>query len=405
MTASRRSSRSPKETRKKEAPFFIPYGRHTIEEDDIRAVAETLRSPFLTTGPRVGDFEKAVAARVGALAGVAMSSGTAALHAAMAALGLVPGDEVLVPGLSFAATANAVRYVGGTPVFVDCEKDGFNLCPEDAAQKITPRTKAIVPVHFAGQPVQLDAVHRLAHKHNLRVVEDAAHAFGAVYRGRPVGALSDMTMFSFHPVKHITTGEGGMITFTDPSWATPLRSFRHHGINIDVIQRDAQKKWEYDIPSLGFNYRLTDFQCALGLSQLKKADRFLKRREEIVDLYDRWLGGRRDVLLPPRASTGGRHSWHLYVLRLGDEFTPGSRDVLFQKLRDRGIGVQVHYKPIYRLTVYQKEQMGDRGCSRLEAMFPRMISIPLYPALTNAQVKRVAAVLNNTLDEVKRGPS
>lgn len=375
------------------AEDFIPYGRQMVDEEDVQAVVDVLRSPFLTTGPKVKEFELAFAKHVKASHAVAVSSGTAGLHAAVAVAGLKPGDEVLVPTLSFLATANAVMYSGARPVFVDSVSDGFNIDIEDAKKKITSKTKAIIPVHFAGEPVDLKEIHALAKAHHLIVIEDAAHALEAVYQGRYIGSLSDLTVFSFHPVKHITTGEGGMVTTGSPDLAQKLRQFRHHGISIDVTERDKRQLWSYDMTTLGYNYRLTDFQCALGLSQLNKSERFLKRREEIAHLYDQAFEKVKFMKRPPHASTGSRHAWHLYIVRVNPERIGMSRDDLFTRLRAEGIGAHVHYQPIHWHSYYQQQGWKRGDCPNIEKTFPHMLSLPIFPSMTDAMVHQVIDTL------------
>ncbi len=372
---------------------FIPYSRQTIEDDDIQAVSDVLRSPYLTTGPKVKEFEQTFAKYVGSPQAVAFSSGTAALHAAMFAAGIAPGDEVLVPTMSFAASANAVLYVGAKPIFVDSLPDGFNLDPSDVVTKITPRTKAIVVVHFAGQPVDLETIHRLAREHRLLVIEDAAHALGAEYQGKKIGSLSDMTIFSFHPVKHITTGEGGMVTTANLDFVARLRRFRHHGINVDVIQRDAAQQWSYDMVDLGYNYRLTDIQCALGISQLRKSERFLSERERVARAYKDRFASVDYLTTPPEAPAKGRHSWHLYVVRLDTNKFGTSRDAIFQHLRQRGIGVHVHYRPIHLHPYYRALGWKAGDCPTAERVFERMLSLPIFPSLTEAMIDRVTQAI------------
>ena len=373
---------------KKQTP--LPYGRQSIGEDDILQVVETLKSPFLTTGPKVREFEAAVAKKVSAPLAVSFSSGTATLHGAMSAAGIGPGDEVLVPSMSFLATANAVVFTGGRPILVDIKKGSFNLDVEDAARKITPRTKAIAPVHFAGEPVNLDAVHALAKKQNLIVIEDAAHALGARWKGKMVGNLSDMTVFSFHPVKHITTGEGGMVTTGNPEFATRLKRFRHHGIDIDAAAREVSNSWNYDMVELGYNYRLTDFQSALGISQLGKLDRFVARRQKIAELYDQLLGQDDRIVRPQVKFKDKEHAWHLYIITLNSDLPEGTRDQLFKLLRAEGIGVNVHYRPIHLHSYYQKTmKVGDVRCPNTEDVWKRIISLPIFPDMADADVVRV----------------
>src|SRR5271154_3329732 len=265
---------------------MLPYGRQSISEDDVQAVVDVLRSDWLTTGPKVAEFEEAMATWVGAKYAVSFSSGTAALHAAAFASGLQPGDEAITSPLTFAATANCVLYQGATPVFADVVEDTLNLDPGLAAARITSRTKAILPVDYAGHPADLDSILQLAERHGLIVIEDACHALGAKYRGRRVGSVAHMTVFSFHAVKHVTTGEGGMVTTDNPLFAETLRRFRNHGISSSARQRQSTGQWHYEMVLLGFNYHLTDIACALGLGQIKKLEANLARRRQIAARYD-----------------------------------------------------------------------------------------------------------------------
>src|SRR5580692_1728652 len=266
---------------------YLPYGHQTIDDDDRAAVAAVLKSDWLTTGPRVAEFEEAFALAVGAREAVAVNSGTAALHAAMHALGIGTGDEVVVPSITFAATANAVVYLGGTPVFADVDPETLLITAESAARCLTSKTKAIAAVDYAGQAAEYDELRALAARHTLPLVSDACHALGGSYRGRKVGTLADLNTFSFHPVKPITTGEGGMITTDDAAFARQMRIFRTHGITTDHHYRQTHGEWAYEMQTLGFNYRLSDFACALGLSQLHKLDGWVRRRNELADHYRR----------------------------------------------------------------------------------------------------------------------
>ena len=392
----------------------IPYGRQSITEDDIKLVVEVLRSEWLTTGPKVEEFEAAIATYVGAKHAVAVSSGTAALHAVMFALGVGVGDEVIVPPMTFAATANSILYQGGTPVFVDVEESTLLLDPNKIVEKITPKTKAIIGVDYAGQPCDWDALRKIADRHNLHLVDDGCHALGAEYKGRKVGTLADLTVFSFHPVKHITTGEGGMIVTYDSDLAEKLRMFRNHGITTDPKQREAQGSWFYAMEFLGYNYRLTDFQCALGLSQIQKLPEFLQRRREIAVRYDEALadipgisplGLCEDVMTPKQSlylrivkeensaapAPCSTHAYHLYVVRL----QPGiDRLKVFKKLRELGIGVNVHYIPVH-LHPYYKKRLGARlgQCPVAEKVYEQVVSLPMYPGLESADQARVIGVL------------
>ena len=275
------------DTATKRQSAFLPYGRHSVDQDDIAAVGAVLCSDWLTTGPKVAEFERTVADFVGARHAVAVSSGTAALHAAMHALGIGPGDEVIVPPLTFAASANCVLYQGGTPVFADVAGDTLLLDPKEVERRITPRTRAILAVDYAGQPCDYDALRALAGQHKIPLVADSCHALGARYKGVPAGQLADLTVFSFHPVKHITTGEGGMVVGGNAELVERARRFRNHGITNDARQRMEQGSWAYEMVELGFNYRLSDLQCALGCSQMSKLPQWLQRRRELAALYDR----------------------------------------------------------------------------------------------------------------------
>lgn len=360
----------------------IPYGRQSIDEDDLRAVAETLRSDFLTTGPKVAEFEAAIAGVCGVGHGVAVSSGTAALHAAMHALGVGPGDEVIVPPMTFAATSNCVLYQRGVPVFADVDPDSLLLDPARVEVKITPRTKAIIGVDYAGQPCDWDALRALADSHGLALVADSCHALGGSYADRPVGSLADMTVFSFHPVKHVATGEGGMVVTGDEALARRLRIFRNHGITSDFRSREESGSWFYEMTELGYNYRLTDIQCALGLSQLARLPAFLDRRRAIARMYDAAFAG---TAVRPLARLAGRlHAYHLYVVRVP------RRSQLFAALRAAGIGVNVHYIPVH-LHPYYRERLGTEPglCPMAEAAYTEIMSLPMFPGLTDADVERI----------------
>lgn len=372
---------------------LLAYGRQSIEEDDIRAVVDVLRSDWLTTGPKVGEFEEAFAAQVGAKYAVSFSSGTAALHGAAFAAGLKPGDEAISSPLTFAATANCVLYQGATPVFADVSADTLNLDPEEVAARITPRTRAILPVDYAGHPADLDAILELATRHGLVVIEDACHALGAEYRQRCVGALAHMTVFSFHPVKHITTGEGGMVTTDSADYAEALRRFRNHGISSDARQRQADAQWHYEMVLLGFNYRLSDIGCALGLSQLKKLEGNLSRRRKIAARYATAFRDLAVVVLPGmRAEV--KPGWHLYPIRLNLEKLTGGRTEIFRALRAENIGVNVHYIPVH-LHPYYRDRFGYRGGEYpvAEDAHERLISLPMFHKMNDDDVEDVIQAL------------
>ncbi|NPU86150.1 MAG: UDP-4-amino-4,6-dideoxy-N-acetyl-beta-L-altrosamine transaminase [Syntrophaceae bacterium] len=363
---------------------MIPYGRQCLDESDIKAVIEVLRSDWLTTGPKVAEFESSFARCAGVKHAVAVSSGTAALHAAMYALGIGPGDEVIVPAMTFAASANCVVFQGGTPVFADVDRETLLIDPGSVEERITPRTRAIVPVDYAGQPCDYDTLRDIAHRRGLQLVDDACHALGAAYKGRPVGSLTELSCFSFHPVKHITTGEGGMITTDDPELARRMRTFRNHGITTDHRERQNTGAWFYEMVDLGFNYRLTDFQCALGISQLSKLAGWIDRRRRIASRYDEALAsvpGIRPLSVRPDVV----HAYHLYVVRL-----MGDRDEVFRRLRERGIGVNVHYIPVHLHPYYRKHfGTGPGLCPVAEEAYGQILSLPLYPGMTAEDVERV----------------
>ena len=368
---------------------LLPYGRQSIGEDDVQAVAEVLRSDWLTTGPKVGEFEEAFADRVGAKYAVSFSSGTAALHGAAFAAGLKPGDEAITTPMTFAATANCVLYQGATPVFADVSADTLNLEPEQVAAKITSRTRVVIPVDYAGHPADLDAILELAAAHRMAVIEDASHALGAEYRGRRAGSVADLTVFSFHPVKHLATGEGGMVTTERSDYAQALRRFRNHGISSDARQRQADGQWHYEMVSLGYNYRLTDIACALGLSQLKKLEANLLRRREIAARYEAAF---RDVagILPPAVRADVNPAWHLYPIRLNLEKLTADRAQVFRALRAENIGVNVHYIPVHRHPYY-RDRFGHRGGEYpvAEDAYERLISLPMFHGMSDEDVEDV----------------
>jgi perosamine synthetase len=372
---------------------FLPYGRQCIEDEDVAAVVEALRSDWLTTGPRVEEFERAFAATVSAREAVAVTSGTAALHAAMFAIGIGPGDEVIVPAMTFAASANCVVFQGGTPVFADVDPETLRLDPNSAASKITARTKAIVAVDYAGQPCDYEALRALADSRGLTLVADACHALGGRYRGRPVGTLAAVTAFSFHPVKHITTGEGGMITTDRPELAQRMRAFRNHGLSSDARQRESEGGWFYEMTYLGFNYRLTDFQSALGMSQLRRLPQWVRRRQELAARYDAAFAS--DSGIRPLATAPGvEHARHLYVVRVD-----GDRARVFRDLRAGGIGVNVHYIPVH-LHPYYRERFGTGPglCPVSEAAYERILSLPMFPQMTDGDVEDVVVALRKAVE-------
>jgi perosamine synthetase len=368
---------------------MIPYARQSVSDDDVAAVIEVLRSDWLTTGPKTEAFETAFADCAGARHAVAVSSGTAALHAAMYAAGIGPGDEVIVPAITFVATANAAVYQGGTPVFADVLPETLVVDPDSIEQKITSLTKAIVGVDYAGQPCDYDALGRIARRHGLTLIGDACHALGAEYKGRKAGTLADLTVFSFHPVKHITTGEGGMVTTADPKLAALMRRFRNHGVGTNHHERSKKDTWYYEMEDIGYNYRISDFQCALGLSQLARLSAQIATRRAIAKRYDEAFAAL-PAVRPLAVSEHVAHAYHLYVIALQSGGWGGSRDQLFVHLRKRGIGVNVHYLPVHLHPYYRRRFGYAKGqYPAAEKAYEDILSLPMYPAMTGAEVEQV----------------
>lgn len=380
----------------------LPYGRQIVDEEDIAAVVDVLRSDWLTTGPKVGEFEETFARQVGAKEAVAVSNGTAALHAAIYALDIQPGDEVIVTPMTFAASANCVLYQGGRPVFADVELDTLLLDPAQVEAKITPRTKAIVAVDYAGQPCDYDALTAIAGQHHLALVADACHAAGGADHGRPVGSLADLSVFSFHPVKHLTTGEGGMITTDSAELAQRMRLFRNHGITSDHRQRAQTGGFYYEMVDLGYNYRITDIQCALGLSQLRKLPEFVRRRQQIAAQYDRGLVEIPQVA-PLAVREGVSHAYHLYMVRFDTDALGVTRADVFAALRAENIGVNVHYIPVH-LHPFYRERLGTGPglCPVAESAYERLITLPIFPAMTDADVADVVAAVKKVVEGLAR---
>jgi perosamine synthetase len=364
-----------------------------VDESDIRAVVEALRSDWLTTGPGVGEFERAFAERVNSEEAVAVSSGTAALHTAMAALGIGPGNEAIVPALTFAASANCVVFQGATPVFADVNPDTLLIDPADVEAKITPRTRAIIAVDYAGQPCDYDTLRGLAQRYNLTLVADACHSLGGNYKGRWVGTLADLSVFSLHPVKAMTTGEGGVISTNNFELASRMRRFRNHGINSDHFQRSQNGSWFYDMTELGYNYRLTDIQCALGLSQLRRLPEWVARRRAIARRYDEALADL-PIIRPQLVGRDVRHAYHLYVIRMDPESLNADRAKVFGALRAEGIGVNVHYFPVHLHSFYRARfGTGPGLCPRAEAAYEQILSLPIFPDMRDGDVEDVIEAL------------
>jgi len=369
---------------------MLPYSRQSVNEQDAREIVATLYSDWLTTGPKVREFEQAFARWVGSGEAVAVSSGTAALHAAMHVLGVGPGDEVIVPALTFVASANCVVYQGATPIFADVDSQTLLIDPRDVQAKITPRTRAIIGVDYAGQPCDYDELREIARmRRNISVVADACHSLGASDGGRSVGMLADLNAFSLHPVKAMTTGEGGVVTTESFEIAHRMRSFRNHGVTSDHFQREQQGSWLYEMVELGHNYRLSDLQCALGLTQLKRLAEWIARRRDIARRYDEafhHLAGIRPVGTRP----GVEAAYHLYVVRLDLSCLHADRGKIFAALRAEGIGVNVHYFPVHLHPFYRHRfGLGVGLCPNAEAAYEKILSLPLFPGMEDQDVEDV----------------
>ena len=379
------------------ASRMIPYARQSIDEQDIAAVCKVLRSDWLTTGPKILEFEQAVADYVGAKYAVAVSNGTAALHAAMYAIGIGSDDEVIIPPMTFAATANCVVFQGGTPVFADVDSDTLLLDPAKVEEKITEKTGAIIGVDYAGHPCDWDRLREITDRYKLTLVADGCHTLGAEYKGEKVGAIADMTVFSFHPVKHITTGEGGMITTDDEDLANRMRLFRNHGIVSDFRDREIQGSWFYEMAGLGYNFRLTDIQCTLGSSQLKKLPDFLARRRKIAKIYDDTFD-ELERISPLAVRDDVLHAYHLYIVRVSTDKCQGNRDQIFKKLRENGIGVNVHYIPVHLHPYYRKCFETRPGlCPVAEKAYDEIISLPMFPGMTDDDVEKVIKAVKKVM--------
>jgi UDP-4-amino-4,6-dideoxy-N-acetyl-beta-L-altrosamine transaminase len=378
---------------------FLPYGRQTIDDADVAAVTAALRDPFLTQGPRVDSFERAFAEYVNARHAVAFANGTGALHAAAAAAGLGPGDEVLTTPLSFVASSNCALFVGARPVFADIDSETTNLdLPAALHEGLRDPVKACVAVSLAGLPVDLEPLQAARHN-GVVVIEDGCHALGGLRGGKPVGGdgRADMTTFSFHPVKALTSGEGGMVTTDDDALAAALRAFRTHGIRRGGSDEDMMRGgWHYDIDTLGFNYRITDFQCVLGEHQLGRLDEFIAARNELAELYRELLRDVGEVRLPAAAPPRGRHAYHLFVVR----FTEGAhrRRVVYDNLRTAGIGTQLHYIPIPAHGLYRSLGYTMDDLPNTQAYYEQALSLPLFPTMTKDDVRRVVRELERALE-------
>ncbi|MCL2699734.1 MAG: UDP-4-amino-4,6-dideoxy-N-acetyl-beta-L-altrosamine transaminase [Defluviitaleaceae bacterium] len=365
----------------------IPYTKHSIDQSDIDAVISVLQSDFLTQGPKPAEFERELAACCGSKYAVVFSNGTAALHGAYFAAGLGAGDEFITAPLTFAATVNAGVYLGATPVLCDISMKDYTIDQERVWRHVTDRAKAIVPVAYAGYPIDLKALREKAAAEGITVILDAAHALGATVNGEPISKHADMTMLSFHPAKHVATGEGGAVLTDNKAYYDKLMMFRTHGITKEALPEE-QGAWYYEMRELGFNYRLTDIQCALGISQLKKLDASLKRRKEIADRYKAGLSDLNWLTLPPEPSDGG-HAWHLYPVLVTEKT---GRRRFFDYLRANGISPQVHYIPVHYMPYY-RESFKTGDFPNAEDFYEREVSLPMFPALTDDEQGYVIDVI------------
>jgi perosamine synthetase len=382
---------------------FLPFHRASVGDQEARAVLDVLKNGWLTSGPKVKEFEDAFARFTGASNAVAVNSCTAALHLALAALDIQAGVEVIIPTMTFAATGEVVQYLNATPVLVDCKSESFHIDPNQIRRAITRRTRAIVPVHYAGYPCDMDEIIDIARSHELHIVQDAAHSFPASYKGQMIGTIADVTCFSFYATKTITTGEGGMITTENPALAERMRMLSLHGISKDAWKRySAQGTWRYDIVEAGFKYNLTDLQAALGLAQLEKADILRQRRATIAKLYSKAIATIPGFLIPPDQDNNG-HAWHLYVIRVDRERLKIGRDDVIEELKALGVGTSVHFIPLHLHTLY-RQKFGCRPGQfpNAEMHFAGAISLPLFPDMSMEDVEHVLGALRDIAAKHRR---
>lgn len=382
---------------------FVPFHRPVIDEDEIRSVVETLKSGWLTTGPKVKRFEEDFARYLGCSHAIAVNSGTAALHLALDAIGIKEGDDVILPTMTFAATAEVVLYFKANPVLVDCQGDTLNLDPSQIEPAITSKTRAIIPVHFGGQPCEMDRILDIAKKHNLRVIEDAAHALPASHHSKTIGTIGDVTCFSFYATKTITTGEGGMATTENSEWAERMRMMSLHGISHDAWKRYTKEgSWYYEILYPGFKYNLTDIAAAIGIEQLKKCDEFWEARQRIAMNYAKAFADLKEIQLPT-CRNDVQHAWHLFVIQLNLERLRINRNQFVEALREKEIGTSVHFIPLH-LHPYYRDKFGYKteDFPNAGAAFERIISLPIYPRMTEGNVRDVIVAVRKLVQEYRR---
>ena len=376
---------------------FLPYGKQTIDDDDIEEVVNTLKSPLITQGPKIEEFERSIAKYCGAKYAVAFNSGTSALHGAYFALGLKKGDEMITSPNTFVASSNAGLYLGANVKFGDIEINTGNLDPSKI--EISDKTKLITPVHYSGQPADLKEFSEIAEDNDIKLIEDGAHALGATYENEKIGSLkySEMAMFSFHPVKHITTGEGGIIVTNDDEYYERLQLFRSHGITKNNLINESHGDWYYEMQYLGFNYRITDIQCALGASQLNKLDSFITSRRRIAKIYDEIFSENPyfDVTIEKE---NRESAYHLYPILLKDKYIKHKKEI-FSRLRQEGLGVQVHYIPVYKQPYYQDLGFNMELCPICEEFYKKELSIPMYPTLSDGDIEFVKDKLFKVISE------
>jgi dTDP-4-amino-4,6-dideoxygalactose transaminase len=383
---------------------YIPFHRPAIGSEEMRAVEQVLASGWLTTGPVAMEFEREFAAYVGCKHALAVNSCTAALQLALDAIGLKAGDEVLVPSYTFTATAEVVTYFGARPVLCDSSPRGFNIDLADADRRVTAKTRAIIPVHLAGEPCDMAGLRALAQRRNLRVIEDAAHAIPASYQGRRIGSISELTAFSFYTTKTITTAEGGMLTTDDDGYAERISLMRLHGIGRDAWKRYARAgSWFYEVQEAGYKMNLPDILAALGLAQLKKADRFWEERRQVAAFYQREFSNLEELELPPAGSNEVQHSWHLFILRLRPELLSITRDEFIEELKSLGIGTSVHFIPLHRHPFYVREySYVPADFPVADANYSRCLSLPIFPGMSTAQSERVVKAVREVVHKNRK---